>query len=359
MLPINSKSALGSRSQLAANGSNNRFLLALGNRFGKRRFSSKDVANQLGIDFLHTAKKLCRMAHAPYNLLSARKMPRPMGGYENIYSISAHGWGKITYLQGHTVQRKIPSSSPEEVWASYYLANGMGEEADLMETINFNEVAHQFPPLYPSTDEMGRVLCHLDPAGQVLVEGIKMYMNLPQRDYRKTWLQARHLQLRGLIPREINVGLFVLNAYQRGSSDSAIISTLLLRGGFKLRSEVIRLKCLILEKAAQGSSTSTPSPPCEHCGRLEELIELYKLYIQLLKDKNSSLSRLLDRCIEENQQLDNRVNSLRQHIAMISRCLGLVTDGLNEIKDPPITLLPVKEYINKSLAGIVLMNCNA
>jgi hypothetical protein len=78
-------------------------------------FSSRDVSNRLGLDFLNTAKKLSRMAHAPYNLLSCRRMPRPYGGYENSYKISNHGWSRVNYLQ------PAPTMKPVEEGGSMFL----------------------------------------------------------------------------------------------------------------------------------------------------------------------------------------------------------------------------------------------
>ena len=81
-----------------------------------------------------------------------------------------------------------------------------------------------------------------------------------------------------------------------------------------------------------------------------------KLYTDSRQDKINSLRSQLEDSRQENLQLHNKISKLQNHIAINSRCLGLVTDGLDKIKDPPITLLPVKAYINWALAGIVLMN---
>src|SRR5208337_4065739 len=93
-----------SRSQLVTNG----FLISLSQVFGRGTFTSRDVSNRFGLDFLNTAKRLSRMAHPGYHLLSVRKMPRAYGGYENSYTISTKGWNKVSYLQG----RPAPVSKP-------------------------------------------------------------------------------------------------------------------------------------------------------------------------------------------------------------------------------------------------------
>src|SRR5208337_1013465 len=95
-----------SRSQLVTN----RFLISLSQVFGWGAFTSRDVSNRFGLDFLNTAKRLSRMAHAGYHLLSVRRVPRPYGGYENSYTISTKGWNKVSYLQG----RPAPVSKPVE-----------------------------------------------------------------------------------------------------------------------------------------------------------------------------------------------------------------------------------------------------
>src|SRR5208337_1821564 len=83
-----------SRSQLVTNG----FLISLSQVFGWGAFTSRDVSNRFGLDFLNTARILSRMSK--HYLLSAIRSSRPCGGYKNSYTISTKGWSKITYLQG-------------------------------------------------------------------------------------------------------------------------------------------------------------------------------------------------------------------------------------------------------------------
>ena len=111
-----------SRSQLVTN----RFLIELSQAFGREAFTSRDASNWFGLDFSNTAKRLSRMAHAGYYLLSARKMPRTYGGYMNSYTISTKGWGKISYLQGQSalVQKPAGGNLRNEMWNSQYLLNG-------------------------------------------------------------------------------------------------------------------------------------------------------------------------------------------------------------------------------------------
>jgi len=86
----------GARSRLVTN----EFLISLSQVFGWGAFTSRDVSNQLGLDFPNTSKTLSRMSKRSYYLLSAVHLSRPHGGYENSYTISTKGWSKITYLQG-------------------------------------------------------------------------------------------------------------------------------------------------------------------------------------------------------------------------------------------------------------------
>ncbi|MGD0424828.1 MAG: hypothetical protein ABSA92_15430 [Candidatus Bathyarchaeia archaeon] len=82
----------GSRSQLATKG----ILVRLGQVFGSTGYTSREAEIRLGLDFLYVSKELSRMATRPYNYLSVvRKNPRQIGGFENVYIISKHGWSKI------------------------------------------------------------------------------------------------------------------------------------------------------------------------------------------------------------------------------------------------------------------------
>lgn len=344
-----------SRSQLVTN----RFLIALSQVFGWEAFTSRDVSKRFGLDFLNTAKRLSRMAHAPYYLLSVRKVPRPYGGYENSYTISTKGWRKVSYLQGRPVhaQKPVAGNSLDEVEAAHYLAKGEGKEYDLPGHLLFKLVAPMFPPVYPRLDEEGLLLLHSELAAIPFEASL---MDCPRDDALKTVGRAFCLQSRGLIPQNINVLMFVLNAYERGSSSSTILLSLVIRGGLKLRDELAmseifsRMKSIL---AAKHPTSPTPHTHCENCHRYENLLEIWKLYTNYLEGKISSLRNELEDAHQDNLHLHNRISELKNHIAMTSRCLGLVTDGLDKIKDPPITLLPVKVYINTALAGIVLMNC--
>ncbi len=344
-----------SRSQLVTN----RFLIALSQVFGWEAFTSRDVSNRFGLDFLNTAKRLSRMAHADYTICSQQvRVSRPYGGYENSYTISTKGWSKVSYLQGRPVcaQKPVAGNSLEEVEAAQYLAKGEGKEYDLPGHLRFKLIAPMFPLVYPRLDEEGLLLLHSNLA---VIPFEASLMDWPRNDVLKTAGRALYLQSRGLIPQNINVPIFVLNAYERGSSSSAILISLLIRGGLKLRDELAvseifsRMKSIL---AAKHSTSHTPPRDCENCYRHEKILEIWKLYSNYLEDKISSLRSELEDSLQDNRKLCNKISGFQNHIAMNTRCLGLVTEGLEKIKDPPITLLPVKAYINTALAGIVLMN---
>jgi hypothetical protein len=305
------------------------------------------------------------MAHAPYNLLLARRVPRPYGGYENSYTVSNHGWSRISYLQCYPARAKKPvaGNSPQEEWAAMYLLGGKGEENDLKKNLTFKIFGiPMFPRLPPQQplDEVGLLLRGLDPVVRAASEAVCMIVDSPQNDCHKTVDRALYLQRRGLIPQDVNVALFVLNAYERGSSSSAILFSLLLRGGMRLRDELTLSKffSFVTERvhAAQHATSRTAPAGCENCHRYEKLLEAEKLHTQSLKEEISSLRTELVDSLVGRQQLHMRNSQLRNHIATMSQSLGLVTEGLEKIKNPPITLLPVKAYINYALAGIVLMN---
>ena len=211
-----------SRSQLVTN----QFLIALSQVFGWGAFTSRDVSNRFGLDFLNTAKRLSRMVKR-HTIYCQRKISRPYGGYENSYTISTQGWSKISYLQGcpAPAQKPVAGNCPEE--AAHYLVKGKGEDHDLPDHLRFKLVAPMFPSLFPRLDEEGLLLLRFDPEFRIPLEEFSMVLNLPQ-NLLKTVNRALYLQHRGLIPQDVNVPMFVLNAYERGSSSSAILSSLLI-----------------------------------------------------------------------------------------------------------------------------------
>ena len=150
----------GARSQLATS----RFLIALSQVFGWGAFTSRDVSNRFRSDFLKTAKMLSRMSKRPYYLLSAVRVSRPYGGYENSYTISPRGWSKIIYLQGQSasVQKPAGGNLLNEMSESQYLFNGKGTGDELFTNLCFRTISGKLPPIPSCLDDAGRLLTCFD-----------------------------------------------------------------------------------------------------------------------------------------------------------------------------------------------------
>ena len=360
----------GPRSQLATN----HFLLVLGQVFETATFTSSDVANRLGLDFLNTCKRLSRMSKQPYYSLSAVRFVRPCGwGFENSYRISSRGWRKIDYLQRHPAgaQKPVTGISMQKQWAARYLLKEKGGVYDSAENTYFNRlVAPKFQPVNTSLDEVDLLLLNFD-LRVILTETLTGIRD----ETGKTALRVRCLQDKGLIPQDIDVPLFVVNAIQMGSSSQTILLALLLRGATKLRNELVALReSSPVNETAQTaalhtSSLHTSSPPprteCKNCSHYKILLDLEKLESKLVELENSSLQKKLDEASLDSTlvsfRLNNRIIKYRNYIEMNTRCLAMVSEGLDRVigKDPSIELLLVKSHINTALAGIMRLNIMA
>ena len=243
-----------SRSQLAKN----RFLIDLGRVYGRRAFTSRVVSNGFGLDFLNTSKELSRMSKRPYYLLSAIHVPRPYGGYENSYTISRRGWSRISYLQGQPAPVKRAGRNP--LLAAQYLVDGKGEEGDLGKNF-WSKVSAEFMPSTPSpVDETGLLLFSFNPA-VLPFELLNMHPVTPHDEQARTLNRALYLQRSGLVPADIKIPLYVLNAYQNGSSESTILLSLLLRRVSELRDAYNLMKM-------------ASKLDCDHCRRYNDRLDV-------------------------------------------------------------------------------------
>ena len=150
----------GSRSQLATKG----ILVRLGQLFGSAGFTSRVAEIRLGLDFRYVSKKLSRMAARPYNyLVVVSKNSRQMGGFENVYMISKHGWSKINYLQGHA---SVPAKQTETFYGSIskaaYLLYGTGDVFEYVRSSASRELI-QDSTKSAYTNELARMLVLIDP----------------------------------------------------------------------------------------------------------------------------------------------------------------------------------------------------
>ena len=346
MATVSLTGPVGSRSQLVTN----RFLIALGQVFGWKEFTSLDVTGRLGLDFLNTAKLLSRMSRKPYYLLSARRIPRQYGGYENVYAISPKGWRKIGYLQRPPAQGELSTARnpTQEAWATHYLLTGKGKGDEVLEDWYFQtRIASRFPlpPIHPRLDREGLLLFSFDPR-LITLESNSIFLDEPAR----MTFRAMYLQSRGLIPQDINLALFVPEAYERGSSGSTILISLLIRGGLAL---VEQLESSSTQQAAQHTTSTTE---CEKCHHYETLCKLHEYHIQQSDDKISSLRRELDESSLEVLRLSYQKRDLRSHIVGMGQVMKITSDGLERFKDISPILHPIIFYVRYALTGIALMN---
>ena len=98
---------------------------------------------------------------------------------------------------------------------------------------------------------------------------------------------------------------------------------------------------------------------------LDQIISegLSQLRNTLLEVENNSLKRKIETsergsldALQEKFELTNRIHHLNTHILNMSRCLALVVEQLDKIKDPPPAPIAVKSFVAYALAGVVLMN---
>ena len=203
----------GSRSQL---GKNNGVLLVLCQVFGGSRFTSREAADRLGLDFLYTAKALFRMRRNNLLRVAARES-RLWGGFENVYEISVRGFSKVSYIlakQG-TPARACPEPEPDlvhQACASQYVLHGRGYVGEFFGHAAFRIVTHgvHVPTV---SDEVDMLLTCLSPTF-LGSEFLRKYVSSGSRfdpSYWKLVARAAHLQGLGFVPKDIDLPFFVGN----------------------------------------------------------------------------------------------------------------------------------------------------
>jgi hypothetical protein len=354
-----------SRSQLATND----ILVSLGRVYGRGIFSSREVSDRLGLDFLYTAKVLCRMSKRPYYLLSVTRKTRVVGGFENSYAISPRGFKRINYIQTRPAAAKQnPSSNLLKLgWAAHYLLNGSGKENETASGVSFKTILEssvfKSQPIATAFDEIGIVLTCLDHRLLPVEPAWNSFVKPPLDEQLRTVRRASYLQQIGLVSNGIDVGSFVQNAYLRGSSESMILFSLLIRGAIKLRDEAIALAvtigCKQFSYMAQASSPDHSNIECGNCLHYQALSD-EKHRNRLLELENDLLTQKLEKtsfdALTENFRLSNRIQHLTRHIVNISEWLALIPEYLDQIRDPPFALIPVKSFVRTTLRRVVFMN---
>lgn len=230
-----------SRSQLATK----RVLVRLGQLFGRTAFTSRIAEIRLGLDFLYVSKKLSRMAARPYNYLvvvsknsrQVRKNPKQIGGFENVYMISKHGWSKINYLKE---QVRAPAKQTETLLGSMskvaVLIRGTGDVFDFVRSSASRELIQDSTPAL--TSELARMLVLIDPKRGPTEAMLDQTGNLLMLETTATTDRALHLQKMGLIPQNIAIQPYVWYNKAEGFSEPTIMNALLLRGGIELYSKL-------------------------------------------------------------------------------------------------------------------------
>jgi len=175
------------------------------------------------------------MAARPYNYLSVvRKNPRQIGGFENLYVISNHGWSKINYLQGHA---PVPAKQTETVFGSMskaaYLLYGTGDGFEFVRNSAIKELFQDSTtPTY--TNEFAMMLVLIDPKRGPTEAVLGAVTNSPMLEKFGTVNRALYLQNMGLIPQDIAIQSYVWYNKAEGHSETTIMNALLLRGAIEL-----------------------------------------------------------------------------------------------------------------------------
>ena len=180
------------------------------------------------------------------------RMPRGCGGYENVYAISARGWKKIQYLRTKELlnsSTSAPAAATTRAMCDYnvdlwsqgvacsYLQHGVGKPTDCLTNVYLRS---KKSGVSSRTDELGALLCSFDP-GFVGCE-IVSKLFLPNDEAMRTNLVAKRLQEKGLIPQNINLDNFIINASRNGSSRQVILISLLIRRVIELQKQLADLR---------------------------------------------------------------------------------------------------------------------
>ncbi len=128
-------------------------------------------------------------------------------------------------------------------WAAHYLLNGYGKENEMESGVSFKTIQEssvfKSQPIATTFDDLGMLLVFLDPRLLPVETVWNASVKSPLDEQLRTVRRASYLQQIGIVPKDIDLGQFVQNASFRGSSESMILFSLLLRGGIKLRDEAI------------------------------------------------------------------------------------------------------------------------
>src|SRR5208337_2837383 len=300
----------GPRSQLATKG----ILVMLGQLFGSVGFTSRGAASRLGLDFLYVSKELSRMAARPYNYLSVvRTVPRQMGGFENLYVISKHGWSKINYLQGHAPvpAKQTGVTSWDSMWNAALLLYGTGHVFEVMTSCLSKKLGQELkmPALM---DDLGQMLVLIDPDRGPVEAVLAAIWNSPMLEAIVTVDRALCLQKIGLIPESVEIPTYVAYNKAKGIPESTIMNALLLRGGIELQTK-------LAEQKTKSESLETNQKIISE--KVEPLLAGEEKRKEQLEKENASLKKEVSDGRLERFRLRLRNENLRQYLVTVSRQL--------------------------------------
>ena len=260
------------RSQLVAN----LFLQTLGQVFGLGSFQSRDVSVRLGLEFSYVSKLLSRLSGKPYYELLATPVSRVSGGFENVYTISVKGWGKICYLVGQSavVQESIPEQGAqtegsfllgasraqiEKDFRLPYLLSGKGEAEEYAlfgippDGIGMNTPIERFRPA-----NVSGIMTGLNSAYLVVEGCCRLLRRCGFREHELAFHTAGLWTL-GLAPSDICAPLYGNAARYLGATKEEIYIALLTRRCIELSRRVSRLQDKLSETRYEQDKLSDTS----------------------------------------------------------------------------------------------------
>jgi hypothetical protein len=255
----------------------------------------------------------------------------------------------------------------EQSVASQYLLHGTGTVKELLNH-GLVKIATRGVNISPVTDEIGMLLGSFDET--FLQDDIickHLFNSSPfEAIYTRSLARATRLQKLGFIQKDLDLPGFIANAIIRGSTESAILMSLLLRS-LKLKMEA---------EARQGATTrqslfgQSGNVNCQSCldYRLKLIEEKYKSVI--LKSENIHLN---DKCIELSQKLweasekalSDRFSRMQERgymekrIDRIFECLLIIAKGLDKFPNNDPFLGLMKRSVKNSFIIMAAMNCLA
>jgi hypothetical protein len=243
--------------------------------------------------------------------------------------------------------------------ASQYLLAGTGTIQEMFDRWVV-KIATSDVHASPVTDELGRLLWSFDETflpGEIFS---KHFFNSSPLEASQARLvtRATHLQQLGLIPKDIDVSTFIVNAIIAGSTEPAILVGLLLRGSIQLKADEITRR--LGETVSQSLVLQTGSLKCQSC--LD-----YRLSLIEVKSENSLLK---DRCLDLQQKLWEasekalwdrfshwqQLTYMERRIERLFECLVIIAKGLNKYPNTDPLLILMRDFVQESFIIMAAMN---